>query len=198
MEASSAISYYRQRPDEAFWFIRLADQRTVYVCFRRYDSFEENARQLLSFIDMSPTERLIIDIRQNGGGDLIKVRKHLLPALKEHPHLNQKGRLFVIIGRQTYSAAMSNTTDFRKETEAILVGEPTGARPNGYQESYRIVLPNSQLNFSCSTRFYQFQDEDTPAVTPDRLIAPTWEAYQAGRDPVMEWILAYSKVSSKN
>jgi hypothetical protein len=32
--------------------------------------------------------------------------------------------------------------------------------------------------------------QDTPAVTPDKLIEPSWDAYQAGRDPVMEWILA--------
>lgn len=98
----------------------------------------------------------------------------------------------MIIGRQTYSAAMSNATDFRKETHAILVGEPTGARPNGFQESYRFVLPHSQLSISCSTRFYQFQAEDTPAVVPDKLIEPSWDAYQAGRDPVMEWILKES------
>jgi C-terminal processing protease CtpA/Prc len=144
---------------------------------------------LLKTIEAGPTERLIIDLRQNGGGDLTKVRMHLIPAVKAHPRINQKGHLFVIIGRQTYSAAMSNATDFRRETNAILVGEPTGARPNGYQESYRFVLPNSQFNISCSTRFYQFQDEDTPAVMPDKLIEPSWDAYQAGRDPVLEWIL---------
>lgn len=89
MEANATIPYYRQRPDEAFWFIRLADQRTVYLCFRRYDWFAENAHQLLRFIEESPTERLIIDLRQNGGGDLTKVRQHLLPALKGHPRINQ-------------------------------------------------------------------------------------------------------------
>ncbi|HMN29082.1 MAG TPA: S41 family peptidase [Caldilineaceae bacterium] len=193
IDASRDVPYYRQRPTEALWFIWLEEHQTVYVCFRRYDSFEENASNLLKFIEQMPTERLILDLRQNGGGDLSKVRKHLLPALKAYQRINQKGRLFVITGRHPYSAAMSNAADFRKETHAILVGEPTGARPNGYQESHRFTLPNSQLSVSCSTRFYQFQDEDAPAVMPDKYIETEWETYQAGRDPVMEWILEYSK-----
>jgi hypothetical protein len=41
----------------------------------------------------------------------------------------------VIIGGRTFSAAMTNAIDFRKETKAILVGEPAGERPNGYQET---------------------------------------------------------------
>ena len=78
---------------------------------------------------------------------------------------------------------MSNATDFRRETNAILVGNQQVQRPNGYQETYLFVLPNSQLSVSCSTRFYRFQDEDTPAVTPDKLIEPGWDAYQAGLIP---------------
>lgn len=43
LDAAQAIPAYRQRPEEALWFMRLADLQTVYACFRRYDSFEENA-----------------------------------------------------------------------------------------------------------------------------------------------------------
>lgn len=189
VDASADLPLYRQRPLEDFWFTWLAEQQVVYVCFRHYDAFAENARNLLQWMEQMPAARLILDLRQNGGGDLTKVRRHLLPALKAHPQINQPGHLFVIIGHQTYSAAMSNATDFRKETHAILVGEPTSARPNGYQETYGFTLPNSQLRASCSTRFYRFQAEATPAVMPDKLIEPTWEAYRAGRDPVMAWIL---------
>jgi hypothetical protein len=59
----------------------------------------------------------VIDLRQNGG-DFTKVRAQLLPASKQRAALNQKGRLFVLIGRRSLSAAI----DFRKETYATLVG----------------------------------------------------------------------------
>lgn len=58
-----------------------------------------------------------------------------------------------VIGRNTLSAAMTNAADFLKETNAILVGEPTGARPNGWQEKGQFTLPNSHLVVSVSTRY---------------------------------------------
>ncbi len=95
----------------------------------------------------------------------------------------------MIIGRQTFSAAMANAVDFRKETNAILVGEPIGERPNSYSENDEMTLPNSGLVVSYSTKYYKFVDEDVPAVVPDQRIDPNWPDWQAGRDPVMEWIL---------
>ena len=129
-------------------------------------------------------------MRQNGGGDFFEGRKHLIAPLKQRPALNQKGHLFVIIGRQTFSAAMANAVDFRKDTNAILVGEPIGERPNSYSENDEMTLPNSRLVVSYSTKYYKFLDEDAPAVMPDQRIDPNWPEFLAGRDPVMEWILA--------
>jgi hypothetical protein len=168
----------------------MTDSQTVYVSFRGYDSLGENARKLFQFIDDNPTKRLVIDLRQNGGGDFFEGRRHLIHPLKKRPALNEKGRLFVIIGRQTFSAAMVNAIDFRKETNAILVGEPIGERPNSYSENDEMTLPNSRLVVSYSTRYYKFLEEDAPAVQPDKRIDPNWADFQAGRDPVMEWVLS--------
>src|SRR5207248_1305102 len=98
---------------------------------------------------------------------------------------------FVITGRTTFSAGMTNVTDFRRETEAILVGEPTGARPNGYQENHWFTLPSSKLRASCATLRYRFQpEEDTPAVFPDQRIDPQWQSFGAGKDAALAWALA--------
>jgi Peptidase family S41 len=180
----------RQRQGEPFWFTHLPDSQTTYVSFRRYTSLRDHAKALFTFINKNPTTRLIIDMRQNGGGDFFEGRKHLVEPLKRHPTLNRKGRLFVIVGRQTFSAAMVNAIDFRKETNAILVGEPIGERPNSYSENDEMTLPNSRLVVSYSTRYYKFLDEDVPAVVPDKHVAPSWPDFQAGRDEVMDWILS--------
>jgi len=184
------LPLYQQRPDEQFWFTYLPDAKTVYVSFRGYNSLHENAERLFSFIDQHQTERLVIDMRENGGGDFTLVREHLLPGLKQRSAINRTGHLFVVIGRDTFSAAMSNATDFRKDTKAILVGEPIGERPNSYQENRQLVLPNSLLTVSYSTEYYKFLD-GVSEVTPDKRINPNWFSYRLGRDPVMEWILAY-------
>ncbi len=86
---------------------------------------------------------------------------------------------------------MTNITDFRRETEAILVGEPTGARPNGYQENHLFTLPLSKLRVSCSMLKYRFRpDSETDAVFPDQRIDPDLAIIKAGNDAALEWILA--------
>ena len=191
LSASDSSPLYRQQPDQQFWFTYLTDSQTIYVNFRGYrDEFTRHAGDLLSFIKQNPTRRLIIDVRQNRGGDFTKVRRELIPGLKQAGVFSKPGSLFIITGRATQSAAVVNAVDFRKEMHAILVGEPTGGRPNGYSEHGEFMLPSSNLKISYSSRYYKFQDQDTPAVMPDKLIETSWEAYQAGRDPVMEWILS--------
>jgi len=181
---------WRQKPGEKLWFTYLPDAKTVYANFRGYDGLGANAKELFRFVDANPTSRLVIDMRQNGGGDFFEGRKHLIQAVKERPTINAKGHLFVVVGRRTYSAAMVNAVDFRNDTHAILVGEPIGERPNSYSENDEMTLPNSRLVVSYSTRYYKFVDEDVPAVLPDERIDPSWTEFRAGRDPVMEWILS--------
>jgi len=145
---------------------------------------------LLSLIKQNSPKRLVIDVRQNKGGDFTKVRNSLLPGLKAARNLRTPGGFYVITGRSTQSAAVVNAIDFRKKLSAILVGEPTGGRPNGYSEHGEFKLPNSKLTVSYSSRYYKFQDTDAPAVMPDKIIEPDWKSYKSGHDPVLEWILS--------
>jgi hypothetical protein len=41
-----------------------------------------------------------------------------------------------------------------------------------------------------STLWYEFRKGRENAVRPDREIIPTWAEVRAGRDPVLEWVLA--------
>ena len=184
----AAPPLFRQKPAERFWFDVLPDS-TVYVSWRGYDGLGDQARKLFRVLDSHPVKRVVIDLRQNGGGDFKVGRKHVIQPIRQRAALNQKGRLFVIVGRRTYSAALANAVDFRKDTNAILVGEPIGERPNSFSENDELTLPNSRLVVSYSTRYYKFVDEDVPAVLPDVRIDPKWLDWRAGRDPVMDWIL---------
>ncbi|HEV8058390.1 MAG TPA: hypothetical protein VGP68_00835, partial [Gemmataceae bacterium] len=105
--------------------------------------------------------------------------------------INAKGRLFVLIGPHTFSAAMSNSAHFRLRTTAILVGEAIGERPNSYQEVRQMTLPNSRLIVRYSTRYYKFVESGENVIRPDQEIIPSWAEYKAGRDPVLEWVLKY-------
>jgi hypothetical protein len=187
------LPLYQQRPNESFWFVNLPDAQTLYINFRNYVNIEQHAHKLWEFVDHHMPKRLIIDLRQNGGGNYTLGRSQLIYEVQKRPTLNTTGCLFVVIGRGTFSAAMTNATDFRRETDAILVGEPAGARPRGYQENHWLRLPNSGLQVSLASRYYKFQDVDTAAVMPDQIIETNWTDYKAGRDSVIEWILSNTK-----
>ena len=184
---------YRQRSNELMWVTALPDSHTVYLNLKVYpdaSTFKRVAEETFKLIDSSQSKRLIIDVRQSNGGDLIKFRSHLVKELKERAAFRKPNSLFVIIGRGTISAAMVNAIDARQEMNAILVGEPSGSKPNSYSENDELKLPNSRLEVSYSTRYYKLQDNDTPSLTPDKLIEPVWELYTAGRDLEIEWIVA--------
>jgi Peptidase family S41 len=189
LPAAKQVPLSRQRPTEQFWFTYLDDINAVYVNFKSYDDLNQNLKKLFDLIEEKKAIRLIIDIRQNGGGDYTKVRRGFIPLIKENPVLNQKDNLYIITGRRTFSAAMTNAIDFKKETNATIIGEPPGEKPNSYQENDEMKLPNSGLVISYSTKYYKFLDEDVPAFMPDVQIEPNWKDYMEGRDPVMEWII---------
>jgi hypothetical protein len=188
---------YLQKPREPLSLEYLKSAQTVYVNFKWYPrrpEFRKFSKELFELIDNNDVQKLVFDLRQNGGGDFTRGRDFFIKPLKERKKLSEKGRLFVITGRVTYSAAMANTADFRNDMNAMLVGEPTGARPNGYQENRGFSLPNSRLPVSYSIEFYKFSKTDTPGILPDKRIDPDWRSYLAGRDPALEWILAYPKL----
>jgi hypothetical protein len=192
IDAERRTPFYKQRDKEPLWFTYLAPQQALYFNFKAYPKrkdFITFSRMLFDFIDHHEIKRVIVDMRQNGGGDFTKGRDYLISEFKKRPKLVKPGLLYVIVGRWTYSAGMANAADFRNDLHAVLVGEPTGARPNGYQENREFSLPNSHLGVSYSIKLYKFQEKDTPGIMPDKRIDPDWQSYRRGMDPVLAWIL---------
>jgi len=189
------LPLHRQNLFNPFSYTYIPDINAVYLNFKRYDDdLFYNCNNLFKYIDEKKATRLIVDLRYNvGGGDFTKWQPFLISRIKEKTSLNQKGNLFVITGRLTLSTAMVNSIDFKKQTNAIIVGEPPGEKPNSYSENDQMKLPNSGLVVSYSTRYYKFLDEDVPAFEPDIRIDPNWKDFKAGRDPALEWIISSCK-----
>jgi hypothetical protein len=181
---------YRRNPEKSFWHKYLPDSRTVYCSFRGYRDLRKEAGALLALVGRQRPDKLVIDLRQNGGGDYTEGLTYLIDPIRDLP-INAKGHLFVLIGPHTFSAAMSNSAHFRSRTTAILVGAAIGERPNSYQEVRQMALPNSRLIVRFSTRYYKFVESDENVIRPAQEIIPSWAEYKAGRDPVLEWVLKY-------
>ena len=182
----------RRRNDENFWFTYLEPQSLVYLQFNTvYDKEEETIRQfserLSTFLDGVPETILVVDLRHNRGGNQ-SLGLPLLHSLIASPQ-NRAGQLFTIIGRTTFSAAMTFSLQMEKHTQTLFVGEPTGSKPNHYGDSRKTLLPNSNVTLRISSLYWQWSPTDTRSwIAPHADAPPTREADLAGRDPALDLI----------
>ena len=189
-EMTTGKGLAQENPKERFWCRDLPEQHAVYCDFRAYENLGRNRNDMLALIEKSHPAKLIIDMRDNGGGDNTLGYAFLIKPLEALPEINQKGRLYVLVGALTFSAAMNNAAQFQDETKAILVGQEIGEKPNSYQEPRQFRLPNSHLIVRASSLYYKFREHGPNVVAPDKTIIPTWDDVKAGRDPVLDWVLA--------
>lgn len=187
---SSETPLSRVDPQSPFVIQALPQQKAVYVNWRRYDNLSDNAAKLWRLVDSSDVATIVIDLRQNGGGDFKVGRRHMVSEVAKRAG---KIKTIILIGARTFSAAMVNAIDFRNDAKAVLAGGTIGEKPNSYSENDEMTLPASHLVLSYSTRLYKFVPDDAPnVVEPDQRIEQTWADTKAGRDAALDWALAQS------
>jgi hypothetical protein len=186
-----------RQPGNKFWFEYLAPRRALYVQFNQVADKPEQtvarfADSLFAFARAHPVERLVLDLRLNGGGNG-ELNRPLLLGLIRAESLDVRGRLFVLIGRRTFSAAQFLATELENWTEAAFVGEPSASRGNAYGDSYRLTLPNSGVTVRVSTLYWQLSDpRDTRPWTPPEVATDlTFDDYRRNRDPALDAALAW-------
>jgi len=180
-----------QKVDQPFWCEAIDKKHAaVYCAWHGYQKLEDNAKAMFALIDQTHPQALIIDMRDNGGGDNTVGEAQMVKPIAARADLNEKGHLYVLIGPETFSAAMNNAAQFQDDTHAITVGETIGEKPNSYQEPRQFRLPNSHLIVRASTLFYAFRKTGENAVRPNKEIIPTWDDVKSGRDPVLDWVLS--------
>lgn len=170
--------------NDDLWYGASPDNKTVYIRFHRYPSHEDMeafAINLLEFVNQHGSENLIIDLRDNYGGDFF-VGLKLAQALVLADSINWLSGVYTLIDNVTFSAAMSNATQYVRILNARLIGQPTGGRPTGYQDMGQFTLPNSGLEVTYSKRLYRFGDDQSDAVYPNIPIDNGIEDYRNGRD----------------
>ncbi|HET7461873.1 MAG TPA: hypothetical protein VFJ82_11525 [Longimicrobium sp.] len=191
---AGAAPLYLSRPDDGNWLTRLPDG-TVYVQSNTVfngpgESLAQFGVRLRRLLADSAARDVVVDVRRNLGGNTYMYPELLRTLIafdtgKDH-------RLFVIIGRATYSAATNFITDVDRLTNAVFVGEPSGGAPvqTGGDES-STVLPYSGLQAALSAGSWNLSaPRDTrPWITPDLPVVLTAADYFANRDPALEAIL---------
>ena len=187
---------YVRNMEKRQWFEYLPEEKTVYFAFNKVLNDEREplaqfTQRLVRFIDENDVEKLVIDMRWNNGGNTALAHPLLL-ALIGNEKVNVRGKLFVITGRRTYSAAQNMTTYFERYTNATFVGEPTGSSPNFVGEESPVTLPYSKMMANVSHLFWQsgWPQDQRIWIAPHVYVPPTFADFRAGRDAALEAILA--------
>ena len=183
---------YQQRPEEPFWFSYLAADQTLYVRYTQCTDpagFAALTKQVFALAATHPVQRLVVDLRQNEGGDT-GVFDPFLAQLEASP-LSRPGRLYAVIDQGTFSSGMDTAVELAS-AGATLIGAPTGGKPDSYGEIGTFKLPDSGLTISYATQYFAAAapGTDPPSLMPAITIEPTFAQYASGDDPVMDAILA--------
>jgi hypothetical protein len=155
-------------------------------------------------------ERVIVDLRDNPGGDYYLTRrfaKALPAALAPDAHID------IITGNGTFSAAIVTTAllKYYAGVRGTVIGEPVGDREHFWAEGgHAIRLPNSRIRVFYTTAYHDWANGcRDPRVcfwpniywgvaagplTPQVSTPLSFEDYAAGRDPALAAALQQSPI----
>ena len=172
-------------------------------------SFSEFKQKVFKTISEKPIKKFVFDMRYNGGGSAPQGTK-FIEELSKIKEINQKGKLFVLVGRKTFSSAIINTLNFQEKTKAILVGEETGGKASHFGETRSFRLPSSGLKITYSTKYFYYNKKNKikvfrskegintnkdkrESIIPDDIIELSFDNFKNNVDPVLKWIEKYNK-----
>jgi tetratricopeptide (TPR) repeat protein len=193
---------WQSHPGEVYWFEYLPSERLLYVQYNAVMNKPDETvaaffDRVFAIAEKTPVDRFVLDIRNNGGGNNF-LNKPILLGIIRHTALDQKGKFFTIIGRETFSAAMNLANQLERFTNVTFVGEPTGGKPNSYGDNTPIEAPNSKLKVFVSTVWWQDQDprDARPWIAPQIAADMSSLDYIQGSDPALRAILEYTTSAS--
>jgi hypothetical protein len=194
--ATAPAPLWLKDPRNKFWFEYLPGPKVVYVQLNEVgnkegESLADFSRRLFAFVEANPVEKLVIDLRLNRGGNGTLLRPLEIGLIKSK--VDEPGKLFVLMGRSTWSAAQFLLNRVEKYTNALFVGEPSGSKGNAYGDSRKITLPNSGITARVSVYYWQdWEPWDTRDWTAPHLTAElSSDDYRDNRDPALAAVLGY-------
>lgn len=140
--------------------------------------FASFTRDVSALIRGKGYRKVVIDLRYNTGGDssVISPLVDALAEIKEERGLE----VYVLIGEGTFSSAVLNAHELKRELGAVLVGTPTGGSGDHYGEVRRGTLPWSGCSFFWSTKY--FRTTGPGPLMPDVYVRQSVEDWANGVD----------------
>ena len=184
---------------EDFYWSTALDGDTYYIQYNtcREDPelpMETFAAQVQTALDDGDYSRVLVDLRNNGGGS-DGVIWPLLAVLRQE--MDDGAEVVGLIGETTFSSAIINVVELQ-EMGAVLVGEPASGSVDHFGSVGSFSLPNSGIQIGVSTKYIDLGtllDADAgrgvESLEPDVTVPQTMADTLAGRDSAVEWLLTH-------
>ena len=184
---------------EAFYWSAPLNEDTYYI---QYNTCQEDpelpmetfATQVQADLDAGDYSRVLLDLRNNGGGS-DGVIWPLLAVLRQE--MDTGVELVGLIGETTFSSAIINAVELQ-EMGAVLVGEPASGSVDHFGSVGTFALPNSGVRIGVSTKYIDLGtllDADAgrgvESLLPDVTVPQTLSDTLAGRDTAVDWLLEH-------
>ncbi|KZN49747.1 S41 family peptidase [Pseudoalteromonas luteoviolacea] len=188
---------YLQNVTTAYFDKEFLKQQSLYVQFNQVqntqgESLKDFNKRLQQRLLNKEVKHFILDLRHNSGGN----GSLLAPMIKTavlFEALNPDGKFFIIAGRNTYSAGHDLLVRLLEVTDPIIVGEPSGTRPNTIGEAGWFTLPYSGQKGIISSQFHQKSSAEDHRIwiAPDMPIALDADDYFNGNDIALDAVFKY-------
>ncbi len=190
--STNSLPLYLQHTDRNYWDQMLPDGKTLYIQFNAVGDEpggEPIAKYFPRVLGQKNVQRVVLDMRWNGGGNNTLIRP-IWHSILKNDQINQRGHLWVVIGRKTFSAAMNCVDQLEMNTNALFAGEPSGESPNMWGDPAPVLLPNSGIRIQASTLWWQMEDprDKRDFRAPDLAAELTSTDFANNIDPVMKAI----------
>ena len=152
------------------------------------------AAQVEAELEQGNYSRVIVDLRNNGGGS-DGVIWPLLEVLRRA--MDQGTELVGLIGETTFSSAIINAVELQ-EMGGILVGDAASGSVDHFGSVGSFQLPNSGIRVGVSKKFIDLDTlfdagagRGVEALEPDIVVRQSMEDTLHGKDTVIEWLLSH-------
>lgn len=189
-ETAAQDAYYLAKPlTEEVYYIQYN------VCGEAKDlPMEDFAAQVTKDLRAGDYSRILLDLRNNGGGS-----DGVIWPLLDYLRLAMDGgcELVGLIGEATFSSALINAVEIQ-EMGGVLAGEPAGGSVCHFGAVKTFQLPNSKVRGQVSSKYLDLNTlldaaagRGVVALEPDTLVYQTLEDTLAGKDTLVDWLLAH-------
>jgi hypothetical protein len=186
--ASAHTNLLSEKKKGNYWFDYNPNNKELYFnyseCKEDQDKpFGKFNDGLFALITTQHPEKIVLDLRYNNGGNS-GVLSPFIEKIKDS-YLNQKGKFFVLIGKETFSSAVMNAVELKKNYNTIFIGGATSGNINHYGEVRGFSLPESKIVIAFSTRYWETWKGKKGALKPDIAVKYSIKNYIAGEDEAL-------------